>query len=388
MARIVLDQRELIRLRDATRVLAAPLEYAGVDAWRGAVNRTLKSLLGAEKATFQFPGQGSGDLVSDDIEPVALAAYYRQLGVLRDPLGADPEEIFGRMLARRVCDRRTLYGEKLEGYYRSEYFNEYIRQIRAYDGLMAAVPLPGSRYPAVLYLHHDRPHGGTFGPKPLALLGLLHPAFEAGVRAQLALGAARDRLGALVDAVPHATLLFGPDGRLMHRNPAASGLLASDPGGSRVGAAARELARSVGGLERARASGGGLGPGESHASRTVRTSLGRYRLRGTLIGGAGALGRPMVVVVVGSEPLPDARTLGERFGLTARQAEVALLLARRLSNREVARALSISRHTARHHTEMVLLKLGLTSRREVRARIAGGDGAGGTAGNGGPPGHR
>jgi DNA-binding CsgD family transcriptional regulator len=44
-------------------------------------------------------------------------------------------------------------------------------------------------------------------------------------------------------------------------------------------------------------------------------------------------------------------------------------LAQRKTNPEIAHALCISPHRARHHTEAVLSKLGISSRREVRARI-------------------
>lgn len=47
------------------------------------------------------------------------------------------------------------------------------------------------------------------------------------------------------------------------------------------------------------------------------------------------------------------------LGLTPRQAEVAVLLAARRTNREIAAALSISVHTARHHVEAVLERLGV-----------------------------
>jgi len=53
------------------------------------------------------------------------------------------------------------------------------------------------------------------------------------------------------------------------------------------------------------------------------------------------------------------------LGLTRREAEVARLLAERLSNAEVAAALGVSAHTARHHTERVMQKLGVRSRRAI-----------------------
>lgn len=66
---------------------------------------------------------------------------------------------------------------------------------------------------------------------------------------------------------------------------------------------------------------------------------------------------------------PDAAALSERFGLTPRQADVALLLAQGMSNKMIARRLAISPYTARNHTEQVLLRLGLASRRQVAAAL-------------------
>lgn len=85
-------------------------------------------------------------------------------------------------------------------------------------------------------------------------------------------------------------------------------------------------------------------------------------------------GRGAIVVVIAIEPtpdsVPDAREIGRRFGLTPRQAQVALLLAERRSDKEIARELAISRHTARRHVEAVLLRLGIHDRKEVRERLS------------------
>jgi DNA-binding CsgD family transcriptional regulator len=60
-----------------------------------------------------------------------------------------------------------------------------------------------------------------------------------------------------------------------------------------------------------------------------------------------------------------------RFRLTAREAQVAELLALGRSNVAVAKTLGISEHTARHHTESVLAKLGVRSRAEAGALVRG-----------------
>ena len=61
-------------------------------------------------------------------------------------------------------------------------------------------------------------------------------------------------------------------------------------------------------------------------------------------------------------------TLGQ-FGLTAREEQVARLLARRASNREIAEQLDMSPHTVRHHVESIFAKLGIHSRRLVAAQL-------------------
>jgi DNA-binding NarL/FixJ family response regulator len=60
-----------------------------------------------------------------------------------------------------------------------------------------------------------------------------------------------------------------------------------------------------------------------------------------------------------------------QYGLTARETEVAMLLAQGLSNVAIARTLAISTHTARHHTQRVLGKLRVHSRAEAGAKLRG-----------------
>ena len=65
----------------------------------------------------------------------------------------------------------------------------------------------------------------------------------------------------------------------------------------------------------------------------------------------------------------DAPWRWQRFGFTPREIDVAILLAQGCSNATVARRLDISPHTARHHTQHVLDKLGVHSRAEAGARL-------------------
>lgn len=80
----------------------------------------------------------------------------------------------------------------------------------------------------------------------------------------------------------------------------------------------------------------------------------------------------IVVVFVGKPtpyPTVTATKLIQQFRLTPREAEVALLLADRCSNKEIANKLGVTAYTAERHTERVLAKLGVNSRRLVKTKI-------------------
>ena len=57
--------------------------------------------------------------------------------------------------------------------------------------------------------------------------------------------------------------------------------------------------------------------------------------------------------------------------LTARECEIALLLAAQASNSEIARSLRISRRTVEHHVQSVLGRLSLRSRFQVTDALLG-----------------
>lgn len=61
--------------------------------------------------------------------------------------------------------------------------------------------------------------------------------------------------------------------------------------------------------------------------------------------------------------------LQDRYGLTRRELEVATLLAQGRTNSAIADALHISSHTARHHTQRILGKLGVHSRAAAGAKL-------------------
>jgi DNA-binding CsgD family transcriptional regulator len=93
-----------------------------------------------------------------------------------------------------------------------------------------------------------------------------------------------------------------------------------------------------------------------------------YRLEGRRLQTTTETTGPILLVHVEAlQPqLPSIDVLQSRFGLTRKEACVARLIAEDQTNDEIATRLSISPHTARHHTERVLAKLDVKSRTKVR----------------------
>ena len=67
-----------------------------------------------------------------------------------------------------------------------------------------------------------------------------------------------------------------------------------------------------------------------------------------------------------TSPAPEEPSAGQApVALTRREEEVALLVARGLTNRQIAPELSISEHTVANHVRKILKKLGLRSRAQI-----------------------
>lgn len=108
---------------------------------------------------------------------------------------------------------------------------------------------------------------------------------------------------------------------------------------------------------------------QASVALTIRTTSGEYRIRSAVVTEAD---RGTFEVAWIGRCTPRRLTIAalrDRFGLTPREARVVSLLDAGLGSRELARVLGISVHTARRHSEAVLRKMGVHSRREVRSRL-------------------
>ena len=207
-----------------------------------------------------------------------------------------------------------------------------------------------------------------------AMMRVLVPPFKAGVSEWRRLASRRTELAALLDAIPEPVLMYDGSGGLVHANPRAAALFGM-PGAAGPGAQVRtEAQRMAWSLAAAAQRSAKDAANESKATNTpalreVRADGRVYHLRGTLATGWMPGGEAGVLVTAAFElvnPLTDLE-LRSRYGLSAREVEVARLVATGLSNQEVAEQLGVSYFTARNHVERVLSKLGVGNRSRVGA---------------------
>jgi DNA-binding CsgD family transcriptional regulator/PAS domain-containing protein len=362
-----LSASDLAGLQASLQTLLSPFDHPTVDAWRLAVNRSLQQLLDADKATFALPpANGEREYFSEQFDYSGLRPSLPEWQAICEPRFHTIE----RAVSLGVFSRRMLFQPCWSAFRRSAYYNEFIVPLRAYDSLGIRVRAGREHRVCCLLVHHERPAGRRFGRRGVALARLLLPAFKSAVGSYLHLRELRAGLDATIDGLGEGVLLADATGTPVHQNPSLTRMLALNPERDRLEAALRRVA-------------GGLARFAGVTRRTerdalpepviaaVRTAVADYRLRGTYL--AGALDGTGTVVLV-TVDRADATSvpvslLGERGRLTARECEVALLLARGRSDAAIARTLGISVHTARHHAESVRLKLDVRSRADVDAAV-------------------
>jgi DNA-binding CsgD family transcriptional regulator len=112
--------------------------------------------------------------------------------------------------------------------------------------------------------------------------------------------------------------------------------------------------------------GHGLGIPPSGRPATFRGMTSLRFVNGLIMEGHDSWNRGELIAGLMQVRLDEIRA---KTRLTAREAQVALMMAERLTHVEIAEQLGISQSTARRHSERVLVKLGLHDRREVAAAL-------------------
>ena len=391
-----LTHEDTTHLGAAVEALLAPSVGPDPIPWWSAVEDRLRTLFGGANAMITWPQGGRLRYFGRSVD----GAAERRLEALSaaDPetglhINFDPGVVawFEYRRAHRVevwhesDNFRVMQAMGIDGQ-RGLFYNEGLLPAGFQDcsGTTTTVGGGGEMF---LTLGYDRRGHGRFGgPTDAAVLRMLLPVIRTAHHAITSFAPRQAALLATIDAVRDALLIVGPDGREVHRNAALRDALAGEPARDDVVGAMHTMARDLRALRRsAAAAAGALRP-----TLAVITPLARYTLRATyapavLWGVEGAVQVSLAVEATAPTTLvaPAAGATGaalrdvlpaaalQALGLTSREAEVAQLLARRLSNAELAAALGVSAHTARHHTERVMQKLGVRKRSEVAATLLG-----------------
>lgn len=356
-----LTSSDRLRVESALSALLSPLD-ATLDAWRAGVCHRLAELFDAPGVAFALDAEGAAPFVLHQIPPSMVETYVARFA------GDDEGIAMWRETGLPVMSLETLLaGPGNDRYHRSRAYNEFYRPHQLADVLAMA---SDTRMGSFISVFHPRRGTRRFGAWGAGVLRLLQPALAAGLDVHARLAQARSRFTHLLDALGEPLRLCDAEGRVLHVTPSLSTLLAGDPESPRLAAVLEQVARSLATLLRKPAPTRPDPAGMLHAVE-VRTCRSAYRVQGSLLPASLAAEGPALLVAV-TRVAPeeyDDRELEERWGLTPRECQVARLMAQRRTNKEIARTLQISPHTAERHSERVLAKLRLASRTGVHARL-------------------
>jgi DNA-binding CsgD family transcriptional regulator len=204
-----------------------------------------------------------------------------------------------------------------------------------------------------------RESSGAFSARDAEVLAQLVPAIAEGIRGALRFDAARRVAGAeapglvVLDAAGEVELVTPPALPML----AAIGAPGIRPEAGELPSAVHALAAFVREQDAVTAGGNVV---------TVPGRDGLLTLHASKPDPAG----DRVAIVIEAARGPRAATVRlEAHGATAREREVATLIARGLTNLEIAEALVLSPHTVGDHVKSLFEKLGVASRQELVARV-------------------
>lgn len=278
--------------------------------------------------------------------------------IVRSEYMVDDVNTFAGLAARRVpvgiLDQVTRGDPRLSARYR-----DLLLPADIPHELRAAFVLRGRVWGAVHIAR--RASSGAFQQRDADALAALTTAIARGIRASLRFDAARR--GAGIEAP--GMVVLGPHDEVELITPPARDLLAAlHPGES--GYTGETIPTPVLALASYARSTPDGGQGDGNVV-TVPGGDGWVTLHASLPGPPGD-GRVAIVL----EPATGARSATvrlEAFGATAREREIATLLARGLSRAEIAETLVVSPHTVEDHVKNLYAKVGVASRQELVARV-------------------
>ena len=345
-----LSSQDIRKLQLAMSTMLSPWEAGEAESWREAVCRAVREALDVESAASIWR--------THDRPVTACVGALTQAA-----LSGYVAEWHGQLVGeRRRRERRLRTWVREDVWKRKEvantaYYHEYCVPSGFRDSAGMVALIDGAEQ-HIIYTADGRQDRFQQGGREALLLQLLQPALQAGSAVLHHVGAKAE----LLDAVHCPIAILDLKGQLLHANESFLGLAGDDSKASPVVQAARRLS-----IELANAREGASRNGV--AATPWRSPNGQTSLSAVLWATSGIGSTPLCVVAATDHHQSRPAVIEGSWSLTRREAEVATLLARGCANAEVARALDVSAHTARRHTERVLQKLGVHSRAAVAAVI-------------------
>ena len=260
----------------------------------------------------------------------------------------------------------------------SDYYQHYLEPIGLFRILGVDTGQPGSLLARLRFSR--RREEPPFSARDREVLALITPHLHLAIEIYARLNqmtSERDIYAGAVDQLSVATIILDEKGRLLNTNALASALLKDGDGLSLRGkhlriesrSTDRELQSALSSVIRAQQAG------ETSVVKALRVPRpgGRSPL-GLVVRpvpvsewAEGQTGPCAAVFVSDPEQHDSAsqQTLGELFGLTPAEANVAILLARGLSLAEVSQVQNISPHTARAQLKSIFAKTGVSRQAEL-----------------------
>lgn len=367
---VALTGQDVTRFAALQEALLSPLEYEHTEDWCLAVLRDAEALFLGDRSAMLVPFEGGRfHYLSESVDPQHLAAFQGRIdhtepGALRyGDRQLDHALQLRRQKGLEVCTVPSiarLVGKQPEDF---DVFYDHVKPAGLTYGALMTIPLRTGE--AFLGVSNSRLTESRFDEEAWSgLMQMVLPAFKAGVNMLVRLEANRDRLVSTVDDLVEALAVFDVEGNELCRSKQLRELLAAD---AQREALVQRMRRVASSFASRRATWGGDPLSGPAATEELQTEAARYVLRASYMGrGLFGLEQAVVISLERLTPsLPSLESLMESYNLTLRQAEVALLMARGLSDREIATRLEISWHTVRGHAEWVLSKLGVHSRKAL-----------------------
>lgn len=367
----VLSGADERRLAELTAVLATPLAYRSCEEWYASATRAVRDFFRGDAVLLCTPERGARLYLEDDRPtlPSAFDAWIKYDHGSVKSTDAAFELGIATCRQRRFATFTSMMIDRLIGNQlrHSVVYNDILLPAGARVSIGSGSVTSFGEVMCCVSYRTASPN--PFGILMQPLLALIVPLLATGYETVQRLDTTHTAWLEALDETSDGFMVYDTErGQEIHRNAALAAIERSDPEGLLVVDAMQQIAHRMSEKTRfADSTATALTMAALTQNREIRTARNRYLLHPTLLP-AGTCSRVASVLVVArslSPALPSPIELCARFGLTRREADVAVHLAAGMSDDAIARRIGVSPHTARHHSEHVLVKLGLQSRKAL-----------------------